>query len=78
MVSLKKVAIITMLMKKEIARLLTNVKIVPMVKIYIEKLFVVRIILLNTELKIMEKLLLMNLKLKPNKNLTYLLKLSII
>ena len=76
MVSLKKVAIITMLMRKEIVRLLTNVKIVPMVKIYIEKQFVVHIILLNIELKVMEKLLPMKPKLKLNKSLICLVKLS--
>ena len=72
---LKKVVIIIMLMKKEIVQLLINVKIVQMEKTYIEKLFVVHIILLNIELKIMTKLLLMLLNLKYNKKLTYLDKL---
>lgn len=76
MVFLKKVVIITMLMRKEIVQLLTNVRTVPMVKIYIEKQFVVHIILLNIELKVMEKLLPMKPKLKLNKSLTYLVKLS--
>ena len=75
MVFLKKVVIITMLMRKEIVQLLTNVRTVPMVKIYIEKQFVVHIILLNTESKVMEKLLPMKPKLKLNKSLTYLVKL---
>lgn len=65
-------------MKKEIVQLLINVKIVLMVKIYIEKLYAAHIILLNIELKIMLKLLLMKLKLKHNKMLIYLHKLFLI
>lgn len=62
-------------MKKEIVLLLTNVKIVQMEKIFIEKQFAVLIILLNIESKNMAKLSQMKNKLKLNKKLIYMLKL---